>query len=153
VAAGSEFTSRRGCAGDDPAAFHDGRSPDDEPQSTVELTGDPEQDPLLALPWNHRGTVEAATLLSGGDDWVKRRVLLFLIGSALTAPAHQWLVHEPEPLLSGLAGRRVPAGIVDRLPAMIAELRAMDDVGGGNDVLLLSQYHFRWVAGLLTTDY
>ena len=45
----------------------DGRSSDGEPQPAVELTGDPEQDPLLVLPWNHRGTVEAATLLSGGD--------------------------------------------------------------------------------------
>jgi hypothetical protein len=67
----------------------------------------------------------------------------------LTAPAHQWLIHEPEPLVSGLAGRRVPAGVVDRLPAMIAELRAMDDVAGGGDVLSLAQYHFGWVAGLL----
>jgi len=32
---------------------------------------------------------------------------------------------------------------------MIAELRAMDDVAGGGDVLTLAQYHFSWVAGLL----
>jgi hypothetical protein len=48
---------------------------------------------------------------------------------------HQWLVHEPEPLVSGLAGRRVSAGLVDRFPAMIAELRAMEDAAGGGDVL------------------
>jgi hypothetical protein len=111
-------------------------------------TDDPEHDPVLAAPWNHRGTVEAVVLLSGGDR-VKRRVFLSLTGPALTAPAHQWLVHEPEPLVSGLAGRRVSAGVVERLPAMIAELRAMDDVAGGGDVLALAQYHFSWVAGLL----
>ncbi len=103
---------------------------------------------MLVAPWNHRGTVEAVVVLSGGG-WVKRRVVLSLTGPAVTAPAHQWLIHEPEPLVSGLAGRRVPAGVVDRLPAMIAELRAMDDVAGGGDVLSLAQYHFGWVAGLL----
>lgn len=72
-----------------------------------------------------------------------------LTGPALTAPAHQWLVQEPEPVISGLAGRRVGAGVVDRLPAMITELRALDDVAGGGDVLALTRQHFRWVAGLL----
>jgi DNA-binding XRE family transcriptional regulator len=127
----------------------DGRSPDGEPQPAFEVIDDPEQDPLLALPWNHRGTVEAAAMLSGGGDWVKRRVFLFPQWLCSDRSCASMVVHEPEPLLSGLAGRRVPAGIVDRLPTMIAELRAMDDVGGGNDVLALSQYHFRWIAGLL----
>jgi hypothetical protein len=111
-------------------------------------TDDPEHDPVLVAPWNHRGTVEAVVVLSGGG-WVKRRVFLSLTGPALTAPAHQWLIHEPEPLVSGLAGRRAPTGVVDRLPAMTAELRAMDDVAGGGDVLALARYHFGWVAGLL----
>ncbi|MGH3922645.1 MAG: hypothetical protein ACRDTT_07235, partial [Pseudonocardiaceae bacterium] len=59
------------------------------------------------------------------------------------------LVHEPEPVVSGLAGGRVSAGVVDRLPTMIAELRAMGDAAGGDDVLSLAQYHYGWVAGLL----
>ncbi|MGH3888104.1 MAG: hypothetical protein ACRDSZ_16340 [Pseudonocardiaceae bacterium] len=50
-----------------------------------------------------RGTVEAVVVLSGGVR-VKRRVFLSLTGPALTAPAHQWLIHEPEPLMSGLSG-------------------------------------------------
>ncbi|MGH3871994.1 MAG: helix-turn-helix domain-containing protein [Pseudonocardiaceae bacterium] len=113
-----------------------------------ECTDDPEHDPVLVAPWNHRGTVEAVVVLSGGGR-VKRRVFLSLTGPALTAPAHQWLVHEPEPLVSGLAGRRVSGELAGRLPAMIAELRAMDDVAGGGDVLALAQYHFGWVASLL----
>jgi hypothetical protein len=108
----------------------------------------PEHDPVLVAPWSHRGTVEAVVVLSGGG-LVKRRVLLSLTGPALTAPAHQWLIHEPEPLVSGLAGRRVSGELVDRLPAMITELRAMDAVAGGGDVLALAHHHFGWVAGLL----
>jgi transcriptional regulator with XRE-family HTH domain len=110
---------------------------------------EPAADPVLAAPWNHRGTVEAAVVLSGGDDRVKRRVLLALTGPALTAPAHQWLVHEPEPLVSGLVGRRVSGKLVGRLTAMVAELRRMDDVAGGGSVLPMAQQTFAWVAGLL----
>lgn len=113
-------------------------------------TDEPVDDIVLTAPWSNRGTVESAVMLSGGgDSRVKRRVFLSLTGTALTAPAHQWLVHEPEPLVSGLAGRRVSAGLADRLPAMIAELRSMDDVAGGGSVLSLAQHEFGWVAGLL----
>jgi DNA-binding XRE family transcriptional regulator len=49
---------------------------------------DPERDPVLSAPWSHRGTVEVANLLRGGDR-VKRRGFVFLTGTTLTAPAHQ----------------------------------------------------------------
>jgi hypothetical protein len=127
-------------------AQSNGVQPGSEPSG--EHADDSEQDPVLVAPWNHRGTVEAVVVLSGGGR-VKRRAFLSLTGPGLTAPAHQWLVHEPEPLVSGLAGRRVSGELVDRLPAMITELRAMDDVAGGGDVLSLAQYHFGWVVGLL----
>ena len=113
-----------------------------------ELTDDPEHDPVLVAAWNHRGTVEAVVVLSGGDR-VKRRVFLSLTGPALTAPAHQWLVHEPEPLVAGLSGRRVSGELVGRLNAMVTELRGMDDVAGGGSVLAMAQQAFGWVAGLL----
>jgi hypothetical protein len=109
---------------------------------------DPEHDPVLVAPWNHRGTVEAVVVLSGGGR-MKRRTFLVLTGPALTAPAHQWLVHEPEPLVSGLAGRRVSGELVSRFSAMVAELRRMDDVAGGGSVLAIAQQLFAWVAGLL----
>jgi DNA-binding XRE family transcriptional regulator len=134
-----------------------GRSSSSEPRSggellssdaADELPDDLEHDPVLVAPWNYRGTVDAVVMLSGGGG-VKRRAFLSLTGTALTAPTHQWLVHEPEPLVSGLAGRRVSAALADRLPAMIAELRTMDDVAGGGSVLSLAQHEFGWVAGLL----
>ena len=118
------------------------------PQAGELSASEPPDDRVLSAPWSHRGTVEAAVLLRGGDQ-VKRRVFGWLTGLALTAPAHQWLVHEPGPLVSGLSGRRVPAGLVDRFTAMIAELRRIDDVAGGGTVLTLAQHEFDLVAGLL----
>jgi hypothetical protein len=125
------------------------RSGSTESQGADELPIDPDHDPILTPTWNHRGTVEAAVMLSGGDKRVKRRGFILLSGAALTAPAHQWLVHEPGPLVSGLSGHRVSAGLVDRFTAMTGELRKMEDVTGGGNVLALAQQEFRWVAGLL----
>jgi hypothetical protein len=116
--------------------------------ATDEPADDPEHDPVLSAPWSHRGNVEAAVVL-GGDGQVERREVLLLTGPALTAPAHQWLVHEPEPLMSRLSGRRVSAVVVDRLTTMIAELRTMDDVAGGGMVLSLAQQEFGLVSELL----
>lgn len=113
-----------------------------------DLPDNAEYDPILTSPWSHRSTVEAAAVLSGGDR-VKRREFGFLTGMALTAPAHQWLVREPGPLISGLSGRRVSAALADRFTAMIAELRAMDDVAGGGTVLVLAEHEFGLVATLL----
>ncbi|MGH4020357.1 MAG: helix-turn-helix domain-containing protein [Pseudonocardiaceae bacterium] len=79
-----------------------------------EPVDDPAHDPVLAAPWSHRGSVEAAVALRGGGP-LERRGFLFLTGATLTAPAHQWLIHEPEPLVAGLSGGRVSAALVDRL--------------------------------------
>jgi transcriptional regulator with XRE-family HTH domain len=114
-----------------------------------EPADDPEHDLVLSAPWSHRGTVEAAIVLKGGDRPVKRRGFVFLTGMALTAPAHQWLIHEPGPLVSGLSGRRVSAGLADRFMAMIPDLRAMDDVAGGGMVLSLAEQEFGVIAELL----
>jgi transcriptional regulator with XRE-family HTH domain len=107
-----------------------------------------EHDPILTSPWSQRGTLEAPAVLSESER-VKRREFGFLTGMALTAPAHQWLVREPGPLVSGLSGRRVSAALADRFMAMIAELRAMDDLAGGGTVLALAEHEFGVVAALL----
>ncbi|MGH3694565.1 MAG: helix-turn-helix domain-containing protein [Pseudonocardiaceae bacterium] len=108
-----------------------------------------DRDLVLSAPWSHRGTVESAVVLRGGDHPVKRRGFVFLSGLALTAPAHQWLINEPGPLISGLSGRRVSAALADRFMAMIPELRSMDDIAGGGTVLSLAQQQFGVIAELL----
>ncbi len=126
-----------------------GQSPSSsERRAADRQSDDPEHDAVLVSPWTPRGTVDAGVMLRGGGG-VKRRRFLVLSGPALTAPAHQWLVHEPEPLVSGLAGRRVSGELASRFSAMVAELRRMDDVAGGGSVLAIAQQLFAWVAGCL----
>lgn len=120
----------------------------DEPVEDPQVE-DPQRECVLSAPWNHRGTVEAAVALKGGDRSVKRRRFVLLSGAMLTAPAHQWLIQEPGPLVSGLSGRRVSVALADQFLAMVGELRSMDDVGGGGTVLSLAEHEFGLVAGLL----
>jgi len=114
-----------------------------------EQVDDAGREPVLSAPWNQRSTVKASVALSGGDSPVERGCSALLTGPALTAPAHQWLIRDPEPLVSGLSGGRVSVALTDQLPAMIATLRTMDDAAGGGNVLALAQQAFGWVAGLL----
>jgi DNA-binding XRE family transcriptional regulator len=115
------------------------------PEKSVDEAG---CDPVLSASWNQQGTVTASVALKGGSP-VNRRRFTLLTGAALTAPAHQWLVRDPEPLVSGLSGGRVSATLTDQLSALIDTLRAMDDAAGGGTVLSLAQLVFDWVAELL----
>jgi len=114
-----------------------------------ERVDDAEDDPVLAAPWDQRGTVEASVALRSGGSPVERRRFTLLTGAAVTVPAHHWLIRDPEPVVSGLSGARVSAALVDQLPEMITTLRTMDDTAGGGRVLALTQQAFGWVAGLL----
>jgi transcriptional regulator with XRE-family HTH domain len=107
------------------------------------------RDPVLSAPWTHRGTLDASVTLSGGEDSVRRRAFLYLTGAALTAPGHQWLDKEPAIARAVRSGGRVSAGLADRLPGVIAELRTMDDVAGGGNVLPFVRQGFGWIARLL----
>jgi hypothetical protein len=80
---------------------------------------------------------------------VERRRFTLLTGAALTSPAHQWLIRDLEPLVSGLSGARISVSLADQLSTMITTLRTMDDTAGGGTVLSLAQQAFSWVAGLL----
>jgi tetratricopeptide (TPR) repeat protein len=113
------------------------------------VSADAARDPVLVASWDPGGTVEAAVALTGSGGLVERRTFLFLTGAALTAPAHQWLVHEPGPLAAALQGDRVTSQLADRLPPMISELRRMDDAHSPRVVLSLAERDFGWVSGLL----
>jgi transcriptional regulator with XRE-family HTH domain len=128
---------------------HAASQPESSQADHLGLVDEARRDPVLSAPWNHRGTVNASVALSGGGSPVERRRFAVLTGAALMVSAHQWLIRDPEPLVSGLSGGRVSVALVDQLPTMITTLRTMDDAAGGGSMLSLAQQAFGWVAGLL----
>lgn len=106
-------------------------------------------DPLLAASWDHGGTVEASIALTGRGGRVQRREFMMLVGAALAAPAHQWLVQEPGRLAAAVNGDRVTPALAARLPGMIDELRRMDDAHDPAVVQSLVERELGWIAGML----
>ncbi|WP_156370569.1 hypothetical protein [Nocardia arizonensis] len=83
-------------------------------------------------------------------DPMDRRVFLTAMGTAMSAPAHQWLLAEPVPPLTWTGRiRRVQQATVDELDLMNASLRRLDDGGGGggggDSVLRMVRAHLRQV--------
>nr|MDT0659433.1 hypothetical protein [Micromonospora sp. DSM 115978] len=80
---------------------------------------------------------------------MRRRMFLTLLGSALTSPAHEWLITDPPEAVASTAGRPLSGGVVDHLDAMTASLRRMDDHLGSGQTLGLVHQHLRTVVGVL----
>jgi hypothetical protein len=80
---------------------------------------------------------------------VYRRNFLLASGLTLTAVAHRWLIEEPGRLAAAVAGDRVTPELAGRLPAMIGELRRMDDAHDPAVVRTLVGHELSWVTGML----
>lgn len=118
-------------------------------------SGKADQKPLvpaysgLALPWTFEGAVHAMRAVTEADP-MDRRVFLTVMGAALSAPAHEWLIAAPIPHLSRTGkSRRVNISTVDELDLMNASLRRLDDGGGGDALLNMVRAHLRQVVGLI----
>lgn len=118
-------------------------------------TGKNDQQPLLpahsglALPWTVEGAVHAMRAVTEADP-MDRRVFLTVMGAAMSAPAHEWLLAAPVPHLTRSGkSRRVNLGTVDELDLMNASLRRLDDGGGGDALLLMVRAHLRQVVQLI----
>lgn len=113
------------------------------------VAADPDQ--LLLLPWTAAGGLQAARLLADADGMERRRFLTTLLGAAVTAPAHEWLLARAvgDTASSGTAGGAVPATVVDDLDHITDALRRMDDQLGGPRLLALVDEHLRTVVDLL----
>jgi hypothetical protein len=95
------------------------------------------RDSLFSVRWTTDSTLAAASELLEVNP-VDRRLFLLLTGTALTAPAHDWLIARPVPDVSSSAGRTVEPGLVDYLDETTSGLRRMDDeIGGGSLVDLV----------------
>ncbi len=119
------------------------------------VVGGDDQQPLLPadsglqLPWTAEGAARAMRAVTEADP-MDRRSFLTVMGAAMSAPAHQWLLADPVPHLTRLGkSRRVNLSAVDELDLMNASLRRLDDGGGGDTVLLMVRTHLRQVVQLI----
>ena len=91
-------------------------------------------DLVSARPWTARDTAEAIrALVEGGYGTMDRRSFLILSGSALTSPAHDWLVSQSVDETIRRSGRAVEPSVINHLGEITDSIRRMDDrVGGGS---------------------
>ncbi|WP_231931388.1 tetratricopeptide repeat protein [Micromonospora echinospora] len=103
----------------------------------------------LELPWSPAGALQAGEVVNESEGMMHRRMFLTLLGSALTSPAHEWLIAQPSRAVASTAGRPLSPGVVDHLDAVTASLRRMDDHLGGGQTLGLVRQHLSTVVGVL----
>ncbi|MGH3913028.1 MAG: hypothetical protein ACRDTC_06415 [Pseudonocardiaceae bacterium] len=104
----------------------------------------------LELPWTVAGSLHAIRVVthSGSMD---RRILLTLLGAAVCAPAHEWLLARPEAeaVVARMSGSPLSVGFIDGLDDMVGRLRRMDDEAGSQTLLPLIRGQLRYVFDLL----
>ncbi|WP_158682389.1 hypothetical protein [Nocardia cyriacigeorgica] len=99
-------------------------------------------------PWTAEGALRAIAAVTEADP-MQRRLFLTLMGTAITAPAHQWLLAAGTGDLTHTAGTRIEIGTVEEIDTMTASLRRMDDQLGGGTLLKMVRAHLRHVLNLL----
>lgn len=115
--------------------------PPDEPDTVPAAAG-------LQTPWTAAGTLRALRAVTHAG-LMDRRHFMMLMGTALTAPAHEWLIAHPAQAAARAAGSKVPISVVDDLDHITDRLRRMDDQIGGGQLLSLIHEHLRYVTTLL----
>lgn len=102
----------------------------------------------LELPWTAAGGLQAARTVNKGGD-MDRRLFLTLFGSAMTAPAHEWLLAPQATDIATHHGPDLSEEVVDHLDTITAGLRRMDDHLGGGHTLGLVHQHLTGIVALL----
>ncbi|MEQ4304204.1 hypothetical protein ABNF97_22955 [Plantactinospora sp. B6F1] len=103
----------------------------------------------LDLPWSSAGALQAADVVSESEGMLHRRMFLTLLGSALTSPAHEWMLAQPPESVASTAGRPLSGEVVDHMDAVTASLRRMDDHLGSGQTLGLVRQHLSSVIDVL----
>lgn len=102
----------------------------------------------LVLPWTAAGSLQAVRVVTHSGS-MERRIFITLLGAAASAPAHEWLLAQPETVVARSAGLSLPMAVVDHLDGVTAQLRGMDDQLGGGTLLPAVRDHLRNVLSLL----
>jgi len=122
-------------------------TPTDLGWTTAEMDLNPANAGLL-LPWTAAGGLQAVRALTHAED-MHRRTFLTLLGTTLTAPAHEWLIAHVTADSSRSTGAELPDEVIDQLDAITAGLRRMDDQLGGANLVVLVNAQLRAVLELL----
>jgi len=80
---------------------------------------------------------------------MRRRIYLTLLVSALTSPAHEWIIVQQPSDVASTTGRPLSGEVVDHLDAVTASLRRMDDHLGSGQTLGLVRQHLATVVAVL----
>ncbi|MFV2086404.1 hypothetical protein ACFHWT_18205, partial [Micromonospora sp. LOL_021] len=80
---------------------------------------------------------------------MRRRIYLTLLVSALTSPAHEWIIAQQPTDVASTTGRPLSGEVVDHLDAVTASLRRMDDHLGSGQTLGLVRQHLATVVEVL----
>jgi len=103
----------------------------------------------LELPWTPAGALQAAMVVNEPETMTHRRMFLALLGSALTSPAHEWIIAQQPSDVASTTGRPLSGEVVDHLDAVTASLRRMDDHLGSGQTLGLVRQHLATVVEVL----
>jgi tetratricopeptide (TPR) repeat protein len=105
----------------------------------------------LDAPWTAAGSLRILHVMTDPEAMqpIGRRLFLTLTGAAATTPAHQWLIARAPTEVPLTGSAALPAGIVDHLDTITAELRQMDDQMGGATLLDVVGVLVRQVVGLI----
>lgn len=103
----------------------------------------------LELPWSPAGALQAAMVVNEPETMTQRRMFLALLGSALTSPAHEWLITQPPQNVASATGQPISGEVVDHFDTVTASLRRMDDHLGSGQTLGLVRQHLSTVVGVL----
>ncbi|MBV9139389.1 MAG: hypothetical protein JO115_00430 [Pseudonocardiales bacterium] len=102
----------------------------------------------LILPWTAAGSLRAIRVVTDAGS-MDRRILLTLMGTGVSAPAHEWLIARPEADAARSSGLPVSVQMVDHLDNLAGQVRRMDDEFGSDTLLPLIRAQLRYVLGLL----
>ncbi|MEY9839344.1 transcriptional regulator [Streptacidiphilus sp. EB103A] len=107
----------------------------------------PRDRPVLDSPWSPAGTVAAVAAAARGGS-MDRRGFLISSGAALSSIASHWsnaVTAAPLPLAA--PGRRLDPDLMTRLERRLDDLRHLDDVLSGSDLLPSAVEEYRLLSG------
>jgi hypothetical protein len=101
------------------------------------------------LPWSQAATLESLKAAAEGAA-MDRRGFLIVAGATLVKMADDWMIYEPQRLISALEGGRVSREVVESIERRLPGLRVLEARLGGGHIRSLADVELRLVVALLS---